>query len=314
MCFEVGEIALAVHVYSPLGSPPALCPCAAARSRGTGGFWLGHRVPTKSLNPASVLAGLGAGGGGGCEQATGVRGQALRPRGGEGLSVPRGRVSSMRCPRCPAARGGLSPTAPGGARGLVLGGGRGRAVGRLARRNRQVELTGWPKAGGEPGRRGRRRVGGGRRGARPGARCRARRGGGRGGGGAGRGPSPPAFEPGQSRGGERGRGRRQAVTSEPAERIRWESRRSGAERASQASAISGCRRSPAHRTAPQRSSGHHAEVPPGEGEHLFQTFLQVGAPARRDTCGPGRRAGAGSGGAGGSAGASLPPALGREGG
>lgn len=45
---------------------------------------------------------------------------------------------------------------------------------------------------------------------------------------AGRRRSPPAFEPGQSRGGERGRGRRQAMTSERPERIRWESRGSGA--------------------------------------------------------------------------------------
>lgn len=45
---------------------------------------------------------------------------------------------------------------------------------------------------------------------------------------AGRRRNPPAFEPGQSRGGERGRGRRQAMTSERPERIRWESRGSGA--------------------------------------------------------------------------------------
>lgn len=68
---------------------------------------------------------------------------------------------------------------------------------------------------------------------------------------AGRGSGPPAFEPGHSRGGERGRGRRQAVTSEPPERIRWESRRRAAEQAREAPAISGCRQSSGHRTAPQ---------------------------------------------------------------
>lgn len=221
----------------------------------------------------------------------------------------------MRCPRCPAARGGLSPTAPGGARGLVLGGGRGRAVGRLARRNRQVELTGWPKAGGEPGRRGRRRVGGGRRGARPGARCRARRGGGRGGGGAGRGPSPPAFEPGQSRGGERGRGRRQAVTSEPAERIRWESRRSGAERASQASAISGCRRSPAHRTAAHRSAVQlraPCRGPPWRRRTSFPNFSSGGSPGAAGHVRPGAAGRGGQRRSGGLSGGFPPPPRARQ--
>lgn len=94
---------------------------------------------------------------------------------------------------------------------------------------------------------GRRGEEGGRRGEGDGG-CRGARpvsGAGRGGAGrrgrrrrrrnqrTGRGSSPPAFEPGYSRGGERGRGKRQAVTSEPAERIRWESRRRGAERVSE---------------------------------------------------------------------------------
>lgn len=62
-------------------------------------------------------------------------------------------------------------------------------------------------------------------------------------------------------------------------------------------------------TAPHRTSPHHAEVPPGEGEHLLQTFLQVGALVRRDACGRGGgqgRAGLGSGGAGAPRGSAAP--------
>jgi len=85
------------------------------------------------------------------------------------------------------------------------------------------------------------------------------------------------------------------VTSEPPGRIRWERSGSGAGQPG----FSGRRLPPVPRAPPRpaawRGSGHHAEVPPGEGERLLQTFLQVGAPARRDAGWAGGRGGEGAG-------------------
>lgn len=221
---------------SPLRSPTGPRTGVGAAGGSTGASVSGRGYPPK---PNPLKPGFGSRGfqgdckvaAGGLWQGSCVLGGARRcpcPEGSSPCSAVSGRGQRARLERwfLPHGlwqdEGGLSAGGRLGTRGWVT-----REAESAAESNGLAASRRGAGGRGRPGRRGRGRPRRGPQGA-PGARCRVRRGGGGAGSARAGAPAPPAFEPGQSRGGERGRGKRQAVTSEPAQRIRWESRRSGA--------------------------------------------------------------------------------------
>lgn len=302
-------------------SPSALSPCAGALAPGTaqrrgaldGGFW--PRVPTKAKRrPRLPRVPVG------CKQRPvpwgGLCGEQLRARQGEGVSTLR-----RGCPRCavPAALDrGQKAHLEGRLPHLGTWSEEGFSAGeRLRTRGgvtREAESAGGGEGLGESRRGvGEERVRGERRGAArcavPGAAGRRGRSGGGGSARAGA-PARPPLNRGKAEAGRgAGAGGGRWHQSGRADKVGEPQERSGRARRQRLAAASG---SPL--TASRRTSPHHAEVSPGEGEHLLQTFLQVGAPVWRDACGRGQRAGLGSGGRGAQRGsAPLAQPLRREG-